>query len=102
MSISESSEYSDVLQTAYIAVSLNVTTTQVHLKVGATQLIGRETLIVYNRGSQAIYVGPSGVTTTTGIRLTSNQMLTLNVGEGISVFAVTNSGSADVTIQELA
>jgi len=102
MSISESSEYSDVLQTSYIAATLNVTTSQVHLKVGASPLTARETLIIYNRGSQAIFVGPSGVNSTTGIRLTTNQMLTLNVGEAISVFAVTNSGNADVTVQELA
>lgn len=90
------------LNDAYIAADVPVSTTQVLLKAGVSILANRKTLILYNRSGANIFIGPSGVNSTTGIRLTTNQMITLNVGPNINIYGITSTGTCNLIVQELA
>lgn len=86
---------------SYIATDIPISTTQVPLKVGLSALVNRKTLILYNRSGANVFIGPLGVTSTTGIRLATNQMITFNIGPAIAVYGVTNSGTCNLIVQEL-
>jgi len=98
--LSESPEYSDVLNDSYITSSITVTTTAIEAKVGANRLIGRESLMVYNKGTKKIFAGPSGVTSLTGVVIEVEEVATFSFGENIGVFLITDSGSSTVVVQE--
>lgn len=91
-----------VLGESYVAASVTVGTSQTPLRAGATNLANRETIIIYNNNTSNIYIGPTGVTTATGLKIVPGQMMTLNAGENITVYAITISGTANVVVQELA
>lgn len=87
---------------SYVAGSTTASTTQVALRVGGSNLANRQSLILLNTGGRAIYVGPSGVTSTTGLRVQPNEMLTLAIGPNVTAYAVTTTGTCTVAVQELA
>lgn len=99
--ISFNPNLSDVDGTSYVSSVLTVTTTEIQAKVGAANLTGRQSLVLYNKSSVTVYYGPTGVSQTTGIPLLPNQILSMNFGEGINVFLVVATGSASVIIQEV-
>lgn len=101
MSISESSEYSDVLSDAYVAGVISVSTIQVEVKVGASRLANRETVRIFNNSNTTIYFGPTGVTSVTGEPIFKNQWVNIPIGD-MAVYVITASGTAtDVRIQEI-
>ena len=99
--ISRSSEFSDVLNDGYVAGSVSVSTTAIELKVGATRLDGREEILIENKGPFTIYIGPSGVTTSTGTTLHKDQTITMPIGQDLGVFAITATGTSIVVVQEI-
>lgn len=101
MGISQSGQFDDVNNSSYLAASISVTTSQTEAKVGASRLNGRQLIILENIGNPDIYYGPSGVTTTTGIKLVKNAVVSLPVGDLVGVFLITASGTATVTVQEI-
>jgi hypothetical protein len=86
---------------AYVSGAVAVTTTQAEAKVGATPLANRITLTIENKGTAVIFVGPTGVTSTSGLRIMRNQVRDFVVGPGISVFMITASGAATAIVQEM-
>lgn len=68
----------------------------------ASEQAGRKYLIAQNLGNRSIYVGASGVTTSTGIRLSSGSSIELRIGAAQSLHAVTDSGTQDTRILEVA
>lgn len=101
MSIISSGQFNEVDDTSYLSTSATITTSASELKVGASRLSGRQNLIVFNKGSSTIYIGPSGVTSSTGIPVEANQMFSYPFGQNIAVYAITSSGSSTVIIQEV-
>ena len=101
-SISYSGEFNDVVNDAYLAISLSISTTPVLLKVGSTNLVGREIIIIENKSGSKVYIGPSGVTSSTGIVLDTNQFITFPAGDNINMYAVTQSGTSTIVVQEMA
>lgn len=102
--LSNASEYSDVLQDAYVSGPVTVTTTQIEAKVGASRLSGREALTITNTSTTVVYYGPTGVTTTgagMGDSLMKGQSVSMPIGD-MGVFLRTASGSATVVVQEIA
>lgn len=96
-------ELSDVERDSYISGSVSVTSVAIEAKVGASRLTGREVITVLNKGSNRIYYGPSGVTTTTGSVLEKNQFLSMSLGDSLALFLVCASGeSATAIVQEIA
>lgn len=100
-SISYDPDRADVDNSGYLSGSLSVTTTQVEAKVGASPLVSRQEVIVFNIGPQTIYYGPSGVSSSTGIPLLKNQFVSLALGPNISIFLLTSSSTSTVIVQEL-
>ena len=79
-----------------------INTTETLASVAVSNLSNRKTLLIFNRGSQTVYYGPSGVDDATGIPIEKDELITLDVGENILIYLITKTGNATVTIQELA
>lgn len=101
MGVTAGTEYG-VLGDSYVSANKSITTSESLLAAGAGNLVNRETIIIFNKGTANIFIGPSGVTTTTGLKIVPNQMMTLNAGEQINIYAITDTGTASVVVQELA
>ncbi len=52
-------------------------------------------------GNHDIYVGPLGVTTSTGFALHSGNTVTINVPERVQLYAVTNSGTHTLYVLQI-
>lgn len=92
---------SDVTESSYLTGTVSVSTTEVEAKVGSSRLDRRQSIILYNKGANTVYYGPTGVTSTTGIPLFKFQTLKFMQGN-IGVFLIcATSESATVIIQEL-
>lgn len=99
-----SGSYRNINRTDSSAVygTVSVSTTAVELKVGASPLIGRDYIIIQPKAN-GVYIGyNSSVTVSNGIQLFKDQIISIEVGEGISVYAIADSGTIDVRVQELA
>jgi hypothetical protein len=101
MGITAGTEYG-VLGDSYVAANKTITTSQSLLAAGSVNLSNRETIIIFNKGTANIFIGPTGVTINNGLKIVPNQMMTLNAGEQIQIYAITDTGSASVVVQELA
>ena len=55
-------------------------------------------LNVRNRGSVAVYVGPSGVTSSTGYQLDPGEQIGLELAAGETLYGITASSSAAVHV----
>jgi hypothetical protein len=75
--------------------------------VGGTQLVSsalteRKYIEIQNLENRTVFLGASGVTSSTGIRIPPRASWSGKVGPNISLYGITNSGTADVRILELA
>jgi hypothetical protein len=100
MAISYSGEYNEVNDGQYLSSNITVGTTEIEAKVGASRLVGRQRLRIYNDSSVTIYFGPSGVSTTSGEPLLKKQWIELEFGD-IGVFVIAGSAGNNVIIQEV-
>ena len=82
------------------AVSIDTTAGGVNLS--ATPLAGRTRMMIQNSGTQSVFVGPTGVTSASGMELTKGGTLSLEIGEAIDLFAIAASGAQDVRVLEFA
>lgn len=67
----------------------------------ATALLGRQKILVQNDSAKDIYVGSSGVTTATGIRIAKGSTMELDVGE-IALYAISDTAALNIRVLELA
>jgi hypothetical protein len=86
--------------TAIAASATSVTSTSAALL--GSQQAGRKYLFVQNLGNRSIYIGQSGVTTSTGLRLSGGSVAELRLGPALSLHAVTDSGTQDTRLLQLA
>ena len=84
------------------SVAVPVDTTAGGTAIPTTALAGRRRIMVQNLGTKDIYVGPAGVTDTSGLRVANGATLSLEIGENILLKAIAASGSQDVRVFELA
>lgn len=77
----------------------SVTTTSA-LLVASTA--GRRRIMVQNAGTKPIYVGASGVTTASGIKLNSGGSYEFELGPALALHAVADSGTQDVRVMQVA
>jgi len=69
----------------------------------ATPLANRVSLMVQNLSNSAIYVGGSGVTTSTGVRVAAGAELSLDLGDNVDFYAIANTGkTCDIRVLEFA
>lgn len=107
MGFTRGGEFDDVNNDGYVSVRTNIgSASEVEAKVGASRLEGRETLTITNVGSNRVYFGPSGFSSsdaTDGEPLFRFQSVTIQVGDAVGVFLRCDTGdSTDVVIQEWA
>jgi len=68
----------------------------------ATALNGRTNLLIQNLGSKAIFIGSSAaVTSANGVRIAAGSDLTVEVGENVSLFAISTAAGQDVRLLEV-
>lgn len=79
---------------------VTVGTTQTELKVGGSREAEREVVRVYNSSNSTIYVGPSGVTVSTGEPLFRRQSMEMPIGDQ-ALYAIVASGTEDVIVWEI-
>ena len=78
----------------------SVSTTEILASVGVSNLANRKSLVIFNQGPQTVFYGTTGVMAATGIAIDKDETIVLQVGDNINIFLVTDSSTADVTIQE--
>jgi hypothetical protein len=86
--------------TAVAATPVSTATTATNLVASA--LSARKYLLVQNLGNRSIYVGPSGVTTSSGLRVSSGSTLELRLGAAVSLYGICDSGTQDTRTLEVA
>jgi len=78
----------------------SITTTESQL--AATPLGSRLSMLIQNLGTNDIYVGLTGLSAATGIKIPKKSSMKENFGASAAIYALTSSGTADVRILELA
>jgi hypothetical protein len=102
MGFSPGTEFSDVVNTAYVQAAVTVGTSAVVAKVGATNLDGRQEILIYSKETNdVIYFGPTGVTTATGIPLQPGETANFPFGDAINLYLISASAGNSVIVQEL-
>lgn len=84
------------------ASSATVTVGTTEVALPTTALAGRTRMIIQNRGTKGIHVGPTGVTTASGLGISKGGSLTLEIGEAVSLFGISSAAGQDVRVFELA
>lgn len=81
--------------------SLSVTTTAQELKIGASRLTERKAVAIQPLGNR-LYVGfDDSVTSSNGIELSKRQILIIEAGARLPMWAIADSGTIDVRLWEL-
>jgi hypothetical protein len=84
-----------------IYASVSVGTTAVELKVGGSAQQDRKMMLIQSQGNH-IYIGTdSSVTTANGIKLAKDQIIPIEAGTMVQIFAIASSGTIDVRIWEM-
>lgn len=98
--ITESPDRSDVNESSYIGGTVSVGTSEVEAKVGASRLSTRQYLSIHNSGPNTVYVGPSGVTTSSGRPLFRDQSIDIPAGN-LGIFVIAAQSGNTIIVQEL-
>lgn len=80
---------------------LDVSTSAVELKVGASVASYRQAVLIQPVDGEVYYGFDSSVTTSTGFKVFKNQTLFLGVGKDVDVYLIAASGTVDVRIAEI-
>ena len=90
----------DATGSGFITNSVTVTTTATPLPT--TTLKNRKAISIRNYSSSVnIFVGDSGVTAASGYPVLPYESLPFNMSDGANLYAITESGSADVRVIEV-
>ena len=81
--------------------AISVAQTAVALKVGATNLPNRLTLVIQNQGPKSIFVGGASVTTANGVEVFLKSTLIIDISESQTVYAISATGTQNVRIFEV-
>jgi hypothetical protein len=96
VNVANSIDIDDGLANTALAAEAAAVSTSAAL-VGSV-LSSRKYLSIYNNGSKAVYIGPSGVSSVTGFPLFPGSILETRIGAAVAVHAVAASGTQDVRL----
>jgi len=85
--------------TAIASAAVTVGLTEVALPT--TPIAGREEVTIQNRGPNSIFIGPTGVTTSTGLEIGKRSNMTLNLGSAVDVFGISSAAGNNVRVFEI-
>jgi len=89
-----------VLEQTYLSANIIVGTSQIEIKTGISRLSSRKMVSVHNYGPNIIYIGPSGVTSTTGRPLFVDQCMDMPIGN-MAVYAISEEPGNSIIVQEI-
>lgn len=90
----------DAPNIAMAAAAATVGITEVALP--ASNLAGRTRLMIQNNGDKPLFLGPTGVTVSSGIEVSKGGTFTMEVGEAIQMYGISSAASQDVRVMEFA
>ncbi len=101
---------SDMYRRVYVNTAPNVgskvtaaSVTATASQLVATPLAGRVNIMIQNLGTKSIFIGFSGsVTVANGLRVSVGAFLEMPFGKDLPIFAISESGTQDVRIVEIA
>lgn len=85
-----------------VSGKITVGVTTVPVRVGASNLVGRELVYIENTGAQSLYYGPSGVTTSTGATLYKFQSVFLPINDEVTLYIISGTAGGEALVQEMA
>ena len=92
---------SDTIRVGGVQGALSVSTTAVEAKVGASLLVNRTFLSIYNNGTAIIYYGlDNTVTAASGTPIAKKQKITASIEGTASIWLIAASGTHDIRIIE--
>ncbi len=68
--------------------------------IPTTAATGRRTVLIYNNGSETVYLGDSDVTTTTGYPLAAGDEKAFDLKNEVILYGRTASGSSNIRTME--
>lgn len=101
MGVNLNGQFNDVNDSGMVQGELTLGTSQTELKVGGSQLANRQYVRVFNKSNSTIYIGPAGLSTTTGEPLYKKQWAEFAIGSQ-QLFALVESGTENVIVWEFA
>jgi hypothetical protein len=84
------------------AAAVTAGVAQVELKSGGSRLEGRRLLMVQNLSGKEVYIGETGVTSSSGIVLAARASMSLDVGQDVAVFCLGSAAGLNLRVLELA
>lgn len=90
--------YAIAIRSLLFSSAVSVTT--VATKLPAVPLSQRLTCLIYNNGSEPVYIGGSGVTTSSGTPINPNSSLSFAVEDGVDIYGVVATGPTNVRVLE--
>lgn len=100
---------SDLYRRTWVNTSPNIGLAQGNVTVGTSEIAlpttaqaGRRKLVVQNTSNNDIFVGPTGLSTTTGLRVSKGATLELEAGPNLAFFAIASGAGNVVRVTELA
>jgi hypothetical protein len=82
--------------------NLNVSTTAIEVKVGASPLSERKVVTIQPLNGDIFFGYNSSVTTSTGTKIFQGQLFPFEAGESMPIFVIAASGTIDCRITEVA
>lgn len=94
--------YSSLLSPNTGLKSSNVSVGTSATALWSSSLANRRTVLVYNDGSDTVYVGDSSVTTSNGVPVAVGSSVSLNLGPGLTLYGISGTAGQDVRTLEVA
>ena len=101
MGVKYNSNESDTNSDLYLSARKTVTTTGINAAVGSQAADGRQFVTIYNDSNKTIFFGPSTLATSEMEPLRRRQRVEIAASTDIEVVLKTESGTAEVIIQEI-
>lgn len=100
---------SDLYRRQLINDSPNIGLLQQAVSVGTSEvalptssLAGRRDIVIQNKGSKSIFVGATGLSVADGIEIGKGASMSMRLGQGVAVFAISTAAAQDVRVLEVA
>lgn len=87
--------------TAILAVAETVGTTAAQIVDGGDELADRKYVLLFNNANQDIYIGPTGVTVSSGFPLPPGAILNIRLGSAVDLFAISDGASKNLRTLQL-
>ena len=100
MGVGHSGRLDDVVNVEYLSTVKTIGTTEVLAAVGGSNLEDRQELVVYNKSSNTIFYGPTGVTTATGTPIVAKGTLNIQLGDALGLYLIAAEAGNDVIVSE--